>query len=1830
MSNFKLILITILFAAGSLFAAMSSDVILNTRKLLNFADKYLPETDKADKIDKNSEKPATKEINAEEDETFSFPGIFKSKKEEDQQYPSILTDIDIKNSFSYGKSYFTKKSYKQSEYDEPESKNIKQGFLNENHIKLYAEGMLNPRINLLIDYNNDREESENSYSINYHAVEDDEVIREINLGDVDFRLGGSKFATYENVSQKSLGLNAHIKKNNFSLKGFFCLTKGIFAVDHFKGKNSRQSINLREYQYVRNRYFQIEPFKRYDNLSSPPVIVSLSNYITFSSNPANPQNYKAYPVNILPGSLEIYLDDQISSNNQNAAILSVDGGYYNKLSEGKDYSVNYQTGCITFLISIDNSNRIYALYRLSSSSSDPSARTDVIAGKYFVFLKYGNLSDEYALGYDANGDGKINYDIYEIRSVYSLSGGSISTSDFSIQIYDKENQISTDSLTKLGRFNVDYTNGNISFVLREPFKQILSTTATGIIYSATIADNTYDYSAYSFAAEFNSNSTLCQLSKQNIVKDSVIVKIDGNIIPETQYTVDNMIGSVEFSNSSFISEISDIEIEYQYQNDSSSDRNLSAGGRAEYNLTQWLKTGLGGVYSKNPSLESAPEIGNESISSFVTEGDITFDFNKRYFGNILKALSAGNIRNNKLALRTYYEYAYSRLNPNIYGIAILDDFESASDSSGIDLSENLWILASPAVSASQNTRGKLLYKYYRSSGSSDLRGESFIPYSSVYEVKPGPYNVEAGTLPETEENKSLVLDFVFTPAEDFVSTAIPFSGMDISSAEYVEITYKCKDADGSVSLSIDAGRINEDSDGDGILDTEDKNANGELDFSTNSSLSEDKGYLFNPSSSYSTKVGAGVNISSDTRGDGVLTTEDFNSNGILDTTDDYFTFPSAKAMTSSSNTIMTIFSTDTSWKTEKFYLRNDLLTSREKEVLKSPQALRIRLNKISASRGKVFISSLKIVSGKWKIPDDDKAKIKSSYINKYNDSEYSADSFEKYNPSLLNKLYDYGTDEIGEEEENSLCLNYESLASSSASVFRKFIKSNNLSIYGYLNFFINPRSFSPGDYLSISLGLDETNYYFYNIPISGLNSWQEIKLKLNSGSVTGISGYPDFKRIKYVRFSVNGSSSGEIWINNIYLSSPQKVSGTAYYFESELYSDEPLYTDENGNEYFDDFSLKFIKKKTSSDFISAGRTDYGTAENYYEISSSSKITQALYSAISYQCRKTDSDSFDERLSETERGTTQTDKLSVSSVYYDQKRETPKFDLLYSYEKKKNTHDSFLNGVITEKKYSYKSHSPRIIAEKYLNTQLGDFSFGAVLDTSFREEYKSIPSADGLYYDKKKKLSQYELGSFKAAYSNDLIFADWQNKSKNNSIVNYDRFSVADQSLKNNVTGYFYFPFISSPEDIKFEAREKTFSFDFGAKDFKGFSPEQSFSFAYAESGFSDYSPDQSGGYSRYSRSRDSLSSFGNKISIPYENKKIFLKNASLSFDRSLAMEEKNAPFEGENFRGYFSQYHENYGLSRSLKSLGAIGTNLFKYPFWKFFTGSGNYSNGRKILEKTLNSKIDNYDDYDNSIALRDAIDLTNSTEYSFYKGDYNFSIWQNTNRQSTSGLPQQTVNFRAETIIGLNLADLFGISFKEPERSIVKNETSFSFEPGYSYERNMIITQNVLEQKNSPSLGISLTQNDSSYRIKIGIDLISRKSHDYIKNEGDDAKYYANIGETKLDSKERSWNFNAEYSTGLLLLYDYFSKYYPLHSYPILKLSYGFTLNRYDYRFETEPEGYDSHILSAELLLDIHENIKGSINGKCSLEKWRERETGMVNREIISYELSFSLIVIF
>ena len=139
-----------------------------------------------------------------------------------------------------------------------------------------------------------------------------------------------------------------------------------------------------------------------------------------------------------------------------------------------------------------------------------------------------------------------------------------------------------------------------------------------------------------------------------------------------------------------------------------------------------------------------------------------------------------------------------------------------------------------------------------------------------------------------------MLDFDFENGGQCASVATPLSAgssVDLSSLHYIEIFYKPASGSGNVYLTLDAGIINEDSDGDRILDTEDTNRNGVLDSNPKSGLNEDRGFYFNPSGEPSTRIGSGPRINANTKGDGVLSTEDFNRNGMLDTQEEVITFP---------------------------------------------------------------------------------------------------------------------------------------------------------------------------------------------------------------------------------------------------------------------------------------------------------------------------------------------------------------------------------------------------------------------------------------------------------------------------------------------------------------------------------------------------------------------------------------------------------------------------------------------------------------------------------------------------------------------------------------------------------------------------------------------------------------------------------------------------------------------------------------------------------------------------------------------------------------------------
>ncbi|NCC45313.1 MAG: hypothetical protein EOM18_17405, partial [Clostridia bacterium] len=367
------------------------------------------------------------------------------------------------------------------------------------------EGEVGERITVHIDHDSRRKD--NRYLMQYRAVEDDEVVREINTGEIDIEFNHSRYAVYDNRGVKGLGADFTLAKSGLRIKGFASVSRGETEVEYFRGNSSPGSIKISEYQYLKRTYYQLEPFVRYDGVTSTPDAGSIDGLIAVTSAPDDPGSYSPYQVNIIPSGFELYMDDQNPYNNQGAIILPFDGGYYTRLVNGTDYSINYTTGVIKFLRNIPDKARIFAAYNVEGGSRDLYAESfgGVFAGKTIVFIKYG-----YSLG----DIGK--RDIYEIRSYFYIGARNILPAGFSLNFFRENSKMTDAEVRELSRYSIDRGNGIISFLTREPFRPLFTDTAAADrIYSEVQPSDVYISSRYRIGADYNVEARSFQLKHFN-------------------------------------------------------------------------------------------------------------------------------------------------------------------------------------------------------------------------------------------------------------------------------------------------------------------------------------------------------------------------------------------------------------------------------------------------------------------------------------------------------------------------------------------------------------------------------------------------------------------------------------------------------------------------------------------------------------------------------------------------------------------------------------------------------------------------------------------------------------------------------------------------------------------------------------------------------------------------------------------------------------------------------------------------------------------------------------------------------------------------------------------------------------------------------------------------------------------------------------------------------------------------------------------------------------------------------------------------------------------
>jgi len=237
--------------------------------------------------------------------------------------------------------------------------------------------------------------------------------------------------------------------------------------------------------------------------------------------------------------------------------------------------------------------------------------------------------------------------------------------------------------------------------------------------------------------------------------------------------------------------------------------------------------------------------------------------------------------------------------------------------------------------------------------------------------------------------------------------------------------------------------------------------------------------------------------------------------------------------------------------------------------------------------------------------------------------------------------------------------------------------------------------------------------------------------------------------------------------------------------------------------------------------------------------------------------------------------------------------------------------------------------------------------------------------------------------------------------------------------------------------------------------------------------------------------------------------------------------------------------------------------------------------------------------------------------------------------RQNIYGIPMEAVAVNCRLDTNFDLMQIFSSGFFRPNR-IGAPYHSASLNLGYGFIRNMLITSNIEENSHIPGAGVTFKRDRASIGLNFQFEYKKRRKKEYIslddgKRDSRDDIYFENMQSLEsFREVDKTYTFSTFYETDVKWLFDIFSRLYTLAAYPIFYIEYSLILNKYDYSKTISPEPYDQHLVTGKLTMDLHKNVQGGISGRWALEKFRNRDTGGVSREIRSYEAGLNFTLLF
>lgn len=1032
-------------------------------------------------------------------------------------------------------------------------------------LQVRLSGTVGKKISVDVDYDDTAPEQTRQRISVVYTGEPEETIERAEFGDIRLQLSDTEFTGYD---KQLFGVRVQAQPiERLRVTGIATQTQGINASEQFVGNSSRQQPEFSDSSYTTLKYFYIT---RPAQTSPVPIAPHLG---------------------IKPGSEQVWLDDGIATNNTINTRM-VGGFSFDLLAQGVDYSIDYATGIINFNRSIPASAAIAVAFEFNDGTkvpfqggdirneygvidpSDPANPTPHLKSNWDITTSYwAETTTDHHLIYDGAHTG--GGDAHMLTNKYTVGWRNIVPKDFdpefTIQVLDASGRevsgviipILDSDFYDFGILTIRGASGrgghpdiisptpamlaclpdrsapaysNPNALYRDPpaSEQPFAWDPNNVFYCVgngaySYGTNTNHVGRYTIKIRLLTRQLSYRLRNINIVRGSEKITMDGRVLRrDVDYFIDYDFGQVTFLRPDQIRYDSHIQIDYEYLPFGGQFQSFLWGARAQYGLSD--KASLGATYlsnnSQNPAEVPSPTAAPKSTSIAGADGRVFMS--RRDLSTFTQVLPGFEKAILPLEMELRGEVARSDINPNTFkqsgvdedGVGMVDSFEGVDDivEAGVDLTS--WFPASiPDGTGSLSRAGTLAWHTADGGHATTLERRLELAYKDF------------------DSSKWDGIRYVLSPI-----------GLDISNYQYVEMWVH---GDGNpVEMAVDIGVLSEDSNGNGALDTEDKNGDFTLNSGEDAGINGDNAAYWGGCNGF-WKSWAGP-------GCGMLNTEDTNGNGVLDKSSSYFEYKMKVWWTGwkfvkiplnlTSNNKIIQAETDTQG--ERLDVDFTLHGSPQKSVVRH---MRIWLGNAGGSlSGELWIEPVAITGNRWLlrttpgIPELVDA-------SRFNVSAISKEKSSAYTPSF--KFFTIK--ETGDERlEQSLELDYKVWDGLDGNYFaaRTFASPMSLLDYKWIKFEINKfRVVNSGEVLFLRAGADDLNYYQYNIPLDSIAAgWQTVTVDFLDERNRVKVGNPALSSVRQFSFGIvryNTQPAAAIpeviWINDLRLSGSKHKTGIA-------------------------------------------------------------------------------------------------------------------------------------------------------------------------------------------------------------------------------------------------------------------------------------------------------------------------------------------------------------------------------------------------------------------------------------------------------------------------------------------------------------------------------------------------------------------------------------------------------------------------------------------------------------------------------------------------------------